>query len=117
MGVRVDDAKVKEVLENAPQRIRVQLLMELEQQRVKMENYAKVNRPWTDRTGMARRTLNAYIEEDKNVVRIGIAHGVDYGKHLELEHGKKYAILVPTINKFADIILKSFQGFLGRVRI
>ena len=44
-----------------------------------LESYAKKNAPWTDRTGMARKSLNATTEEIDNGIRITLAHGVDYG--------------------------------------
>jgi gentisate 1,2-dioxygenase len=66
-----------------------------------MQNQARVNAPWTDRTGNARSGLFSVAarETAKALVTIYLSHGhtVDYGKFLELAHGQRYAIVMPTI--------------------
>jgi hypothetical protein len=52
-----------------------------------MENYAKANAPWTDRTGDARERLHATVEETGPIGTIVLAHGVDYGIWLEVRFG------------------------------
>ena len=59
----------------------------------KMEQYAKKNRQWTDRTGRARQPLNGSAFRIDNGYRIHIAHGVYYGVYLEYAHENKYSIL------------------------
>ena len=59
----------------------------------KMEQYAKKNRKWTDRTGRARQSLKGSAFRIENGYRIQIAHGVYYGVYLEYAHERKYAIL------------------------
>ena len=77
-----------------------------------MENYAKTYRPWTDRTGNARRTLHGYVENKPTYVRIYIAHGMSYGWSLEYEHEKRYAILLPTVKACGAQILKSCKNVM-----
>jgi len=60
-------------------------------------NYAKENRPWTDRTGNARRGLHGKVIESRSDISVQLHHGVPYGIFLELCHSGKYAILVPTL--------------------
>lgn len=70
-----------------------------------LENDAKQNRPWTDQTGNARRSIQGSYEiGDRNVI-IALAIGVDYGKYLELSNGGKYRIIVPTMTKH----IRTFQ--------
>jgi len=70
----------------------------------------KVNRPWTDRTGAAKATLNVIVEQKNDTtVRITLAHGVHYGIWLEMAKEKKYAIVAPTIKKFAPEILEELK--------
>ena len=49
----------------------------------KLENYAKSNKPWTDRTHDARNRLNTNWAWRGQIIRIELSHGVDYGIYLE----------------------------------
>ena len=79
------------------------------------ENYAKENRPWTDRTGMARQRLTGYVEEIDKGYRINIAHGVDYGLWLEFAHEKRFAIVKPTIELRGNEVLKGYADLLNKM--
>ena len=71
-----------------------------------MESYAKQNAPWTDRTGNARRTMTGFVQWDDNGdLVVGVAGHMPYSPKLELRHGKRYAILVPTVDAYAPTIL------------
>lgn len=83
----------------------------------KMEQYAKENRPWTDRTGSARQRLKGSWEKESDGYVIKIAHGVNYGVWLEFAHERKYAILWPTVEKVGKgEILPAFNNFIDRLR-
>ena len=78
----------------------------------------KVNRPWTDRTNMAKTTLNAKVSQpDENTIRITLAHGVYYGIHLELAHGKKYAIIAPTIREEGPRIVEDLDNLMSKIKL
>jgi hypothetical protein len=66
-----------------------------------MQNDAKANAPWTDRTGNARTGLFGTSEADfaAKVVTIYLSHGavIDYGLWLELVGSGKNAIIVKTM--------------------
>lgn len=70
-----------------------------------MQNSAKNNAPWTDRTGNARSGLFGTVETDlsRQMVIIYLSHGVaiDYGLWLEVRGGGagKYAIIMRTIER------------------
>lgn len=82
----------------------------------KMEQYAKENRKWTDRTGRARQSLNGSAFRIDNGYRIQIAHGVYYGVYLEYAHERKYAILERTITKVGmEQIMPAFHNFLDAI--
>ena len=84
---------------------------------VKLESYMKRNRPWTDRTGLAKTRLSAVVTTpNDHTVRITLAHGVSYGKWLELANAKKYAIIKPTIDKQGPGVYDSFNNFLSKLR-
>jgi hypothetical protein len=73
----------------------------------KMQDEARKNAPWTDRTGNARGGLFGVSNEAaKHIVEIYLAHTMDYGKYLELSNGGKYAIIMPTIQKNLPVIKK-----------
>jgi 23S rRNA A2030 N6-methylase RlmJ len=67
----------------------------------KMQNESRQNAPWTDRTGNARSGLFSVVTQQaaEALVTVYLSHGhtIDYGKFLELAHGQRYAIVMPTI--------------------
>jgi hypothetical protein len=78
----------------------------------------KTNRPWTDRTGMAKALLSAKVSQPKEtVVRITLSHGVDYGIWLELAHGKNYAIIAPTIRDEGPRIVKDLNNLMLKLKL
>lgn len=78
----------------------------------------KTNRPWTDRTGMAKALLNAKVSQpSKNIVRITLAHGVKYGIWLELAHEKNYAIIAPTIREEGPRIVKDLNNLMSKLKL
>jgi len=83
----------------------------------KMEQYAKQNRPWTDRTGTARQRLKGSWEKTNDGYVIKIAHGVTYGVWLEFAHERKYAILWPTVEKVGKgEILPAFKNLVDKLK-
>lgn len=62
-----------------------------------LEGEAKRGAKWTDRTGLARKTITSRVEQNKNGVVIHLQGNVKYFKYLEEYRGSKYAILKPTI--------------------
>lgn len=78
-----------------------------------IEAYMKAEALWTDRTGNARQTLSAEVEQTaEDMVTIILAHGVDYGIWLELAHGGNWAIINPTIDVFGPRIWADVQAML-----
>lgn len=79
-----------------------------------MEAWAKANAPWTDRTGAARATLHASVEESGFAIgQIVLAHGVDYGVWLEIAHGGQYAIIAPAIDMWGPIFMQDIQRIVN----
>lgn len=92
------------------------ILMYCQTKAMTLESTMKLNRPWTDRTGMAKATLNTSVSQpDENTVRITLAHGVDYGIWLELAHEKNYAVIAPTIDTEGPKVIEGLQGILDRL--
>lgn len=83
-----------------------------------IQSKMKLNRPWTDRTGMAKALLNAKVSQpNKNTVRITLAHGVDYGIWLELVNGKNYAIIAPTIREEGPRIVEDLNNLMSKLKL
>lgn len=74
----------------------------------------KSNASWTDRTGNARQSLNAEVEDmAMDMVEIVLSHGVEYGIYLELSHGGAYAIIAPAVDVFAPRIWADVRAMLS----
>lgn len=92
------------------------LMMYAETKSVQLKSYMQNNRPWTDRTGQAKRMLNAETEKVVQGVKIKLSHGVDYGIWLELANEKKYAIIEPTIRIKGPEVMKGLNNLFNNIR-
>ena len=82
-----------------------------------LESQMKTNRPWTDRTGMAKARLNSQVSQPaSDRFRITLAHCVEYGLWLELAHNKNYAIIGPTIRQESPKILSDMKGLMEKTK-
>jgi hypothetical protein len=110
MALKITGVKeMQKNMDNATERVVGRIVVAMEMAKIEMENTAKDTAPWTDRTGNARNSITGSgVEKDKDVLKIGLAIGVDYGKYLELCHFGKYRIVWPTIewmgNKLPSLI-------------
>lgn len=68
---------------------------------IKILDYAKINAPWQDRTGDARRLLDVDVSQDAEEIVIQLYHQVDYGLWLEVIESGQFAIIMPTLQHFA----------------
>lgn len=104
-GFRLDISEVQKNLISLPGGVDDAVRVYVETVAKDFESYAKMNRPWRDRTSRARQGLTGYVKKTEKGYRIVIAHTVDYGLWLEMAREKRYAILEPTIRlKSADAI-------------
>ena len=63
----------------------------------RVQEYARANAPWEDRSGDARDGLTAKGYYKFTKYEIVLYHTVDYGIWLEVRWGGRYAIIIPTI--------------------
>lgn len=83
---------------------------------VQLKSYMQRNRPWVDRTGEAKKRLDATVSSpNSHTVRITLSHGVNYGVFLELAHGAKHAIIKPTIKKRGPEVYEAFNKFIEKL--
>lgn len=77
-----------------------------------IENYAKNNAKWTDRSANARQTLHSWVDDLANdTVTLYLSHGMYYGIFLEAK--PKYAILWPTLQAHIEPIMQMLKGIFG----
>lgn len=79
-----------------------------------MVAYAQENHPWENDTGDAENLLQAAVidNEDKDTTVVWLAHGVPYGIWLEVMQGGRFAILLPTVYKFAPEIAGRIASYV-----
>jgi len=77
-----------------------------------METHAKLTAPWTDRTGNARQGLYSNVRTEgasKVIVELGHGPAIHYGKYLETAHKGKYAVIGPTLERYAPSVPRRIQ--------
>lgn len=79
----------------------------------KMEGDAKQNAPWIDRTGNARNSILGEFGWEGNKAVITLSGNMSYSVFLELAHEKKYAILVPIIQRNAPEVIRAYKKVIG----
>lgn len=81
------------------------------------EGYARMNAPWTDRTGNARNGLRAEPFHDQGRAHgVQLSHSVPYGIWLEVRHEGRFAIIVPTIKVQGRALMQFIRSRLLRSR-
>lgn len=113
-----DKSTLKKNLDKMSVKLGAVVLMYAATKASEIQAKMKLNRPWTDRTGMAKALLNAKVSQpNKNTVRITLAHGVDYGIWLELANGKNYAIIAPTVREEGPRIVEDLNNLMTKLKL
>lgn len=76
----------------------------------KIKAYAKENAPWEDRTTDAREGLDTDVVPSGDEISIFLFHTVEYGVYLENANGGNFAIIIPTMEKFAQELQTTMFG-------
>ena len=83
---------------------------------LKMEGYAKENRPWQDQTGNAKNSIQGTVGKDADGLTIYLSGNTDYfvflelGRHTENGGFSQYPILQPTVARFATEVRNGYKG-------
>lgn len=118
MSLKIDTKGLDDKLGKLSERLTYAVLMQADTQAKEIESYAKSNRRWTDRTGLAKANLRCTVSQPrKNLVRITLAHGVNYGIWLELANEKRYAIVKPTLDIYGPRVMSNFRNLLSQVKV
>lgn len=113
-----DESKLKKNLDKMSVKLGAVLLMYSATKASEIQAKMKLNRPWTDRTNMAKTLLNAKVSQpEPHLIRITLAHGVDYGIWLELANEKNYAIIAPTIKEEGPRIVEDLDNLMSKLKL
>lgn len=113
-----NNATLKKNLDKMSTKLGAVVLMYASTKASELQAKMKLNRPWTDRTGMAKALLNAKVSQpNKNTIRITLSHGVDYGIWLELANEKNYAIIAPTIREEGPRIIADLNNLMSKLKL
>lgn len=102
-------------LRQAPEKIRRAAWAASESMAPEVENYMKLNAPWTDQTTNARNGLAARAYQDAFNTGIVLYHQVSYGIFLETRFGGEYAIINPTIEAMGPAVMRRYDRILERI--
>ena len=119
MGIKINygGSSLSSGLNRASVKLGAVVLMYSATKASELEAKMKVNRPWTDRTGMAKALLSAKVSRpDTNTVRITLSHGVNYGMWLELAHEKRFAIVAPTVREEGPRLVEGLSGIMSNLK-
>lgn len=120
MALRIDydQSTLSSGIDDMAVKLGATVLMYASTKSVEIAAKMKQNRPWTDRTGMAKAMLNTKVSQpDENTIRITLAHGVEYGIWLELAHEKNYAIIGPTIEHEGPHIVSDLGDLMSKLKL
>ena len=113
-----DSSSLKKNLDKMSVKLGAVILMYSATKASEIQAKMKINRPWTDRTGMAKALLNAKVSQpNDNTIRITLSHGVNYGIWLELAHEKNYAIIAPTIREEGPRIVEDLNNLMSKLKL
>lgn len=112
------DEKLKKGLQQYSVKFGAVVLMYASTKAQYLDTKLKVDRKWTDRTGMAKSQLKARVSRPSNsIIRITCSHGVDYGIYLELCNSKKYAVIAPTIQTESPKIIAGLNNITSKIKL
>lgn len=114
-GVQFEASQLAQGIRNYPKKTRDKISEIMEEVGKEMEAYAQANARWEDRTGEAREGLTAEVTGgfeawSKNQLELTLSYSVDYGIWLELRWGGRYAIIIPTVEKFGPELMRRMNG-------
>lgn len=78
----------------------------------KLEEEAKQNAPWVDRTGLARKTITGDVTHEANKAVVNLKGNMDYSIFLEEARGGRNAVIKPTLDNNEENILRGLQRLI-----
>lgn len=105
-----DGRRLRHNLKNLPAHVDRGIDAAVERAATKGEMYLKNDAPWTDRTGAARSGLHTRVEGKREII---FSHTVDYGIWLEIKNSGKYEVILPTVRKTGNELMRDLNGIFG----
>lgn len=102
-------------LRHGPDKVKRAAWAAAESMAPEVENYMKLNAPWTDQTTNARNGLAARAYQEGNETGIVLYHQVSYGIFLETRWSGRYAIINPAIEAMSPKVMNRFERLLERI--
>lgn len=116
-GFRIDATRLISGLEGAESKAMKAIRLYAENAALLLQNNARQNARWTDRTGNARQRLTGDVLPVVSGYKLRLAHGVDYGKWLELAHERRFAIIEETIRRVGTLeIMPGFENLINKLK-
>jgi hypothetical protein len=116
MSLKFDDRSLRRNLEKLGPETDGKIHAVVSYQATKAESHMRTTAPWTDRTGNARSGLTAIAEwnpGESHIIRL--FHRVTYGIWLEVRWAGKYAVILPTVQRFGPDTMRMLQGLFSRL--
>lgn len=121
MNLSIDSNSIVELqssIHKFDEKMRAGLLLITIQVAGRMEDWAKENAKWINRTGNARKGLKATVDwEDYFNLVVTMSHKVDYGPWLELCYSGNYSILKPAIDRYKDEFIKEWENIITNIKV
>jgi hypothetical protein len=118
ISLDLNSGALRKNIETFPGRLDDMIHAVMVYQASKAEGYMKVNARWTDRTGNARNGLSsAVVWEPLALHAIRLFHRVSYGIFLEVRWAGRYAIILPTIQRFGPDTMKVLNKLFARLKL
>lgn len=76
-----------------------------EEAATQVEEAARRNAEWEDRTGNARAGLTANAYNEGGIITLTLAHTVEYGRWLETIQSGRFAVIMRTLEENAKTIM------------
>jgi len=84
-------------------------------QATRAEAHMKTTAPWTDRTGAARSGLFTLTRFTPHQYLIILAHSMHYGIWLEVANSGDYQVILPSVRKIGEDMMRQLDGLFGRL--
>lgn len=111
----IDGRKMRKQIDEGPEKAMRAAWITAQTMSPDVENYMKLNAPWTDRTSNARNGLAARAYREGKEIGIVLYHQVDYGIWLEVKNEGRFAIIQPTIDAMGPEVMRRYNRLLDRM--
>ena len=112
MGLRIDTKSLEKGLDRQKMLTEYALRQAGTLEAKRLAIHAQAERPWTDRSGNARRGIHGRAHQGKGKMEIRLSSSVNYMVYLEFARKKKWAILWPTIRKYGSTAIENIARFM-----